>query len=208
MFDLIVGLTLLLSALAGFLRGATRELVAVVSFILAVLVSVLALRLTFPLTLAAVHIAWLAKGLALLIGFVAAFILFRLLGGTMVKRIHDVRALGTLDRIIGVGFGIIRALVLVGMFNLLLTAVTPADRMPAWVTEARLYPLTKVGATILRAIAPKGFSVAGSVGEGLGRAVSGDDESVTEHDSIRDTPGNWGYEPPHRKTVENPEKSR
>jgi membrane protein required for colicin V production len=208
MFDLIVGLTLIISAFAGFLRGATRELVAVVSFILAVVVSVLALRLTFPLTLAAIHIAWLAKGLALLIGFVAAFILFRLLGGSLAKKIHDVRALGTLDRVIGVGFGLIRALVLVGMFNLLLTAVTPPDRMPPWVTEAKLYPLTKVGAGMLRAIAPKGFSVAGSVGSGLGRAVAGEDESVTEHDSVQDTPGNWGYDARNRKSVEKPEKSR
>lgn len=208
MFDLIIALTLIISAFAGFLRGATRELVAVVSFILAVVVAVLSLRLTFPLTMAAIHIAWLAKGVALLIGFVAAFILFRLIGGELAKRIHDVRALGTIDRAIGVGFGVVRALVVLGIFNLLLTAVTPPERMPSWVTGAKLYPLTKVGASMLRAIAPKGFSVADSVGSGLGRAVAGEDESVTERDSIRDTPGNWGYEAPHRKSVEKPEKSR
>jgi membrane protein required for colicin V production len=207
MFDLIVGLVLIVSAIVGFVRGATRELVAVVSFVLAVIVSVICLRLTVPLTSQVIPFAWLAKAVALLIGFIAAFILFRVTGGALTRRIHEVRALGTLDRAIGVGFGLIRALVIVGMFNLLLTAVTPADRMPAWVTEAKLYPVTAVGAKILQTLAPKGFSVAEGVGPILGRAVSGNDKTATEPDSIRDTQGNWGYDPDDRKS-DSSEKSR
>ena len=114
MFDLIVLLVLAVSAIVGFVRGATRELVAVVAFILAVFVAVFALRFTAPMALEIVPAVWLAKAIALLVGFVASYVLLRVAGSAMTRRIHDVPALGTFDRTIGLGFGLIRALVILG----------------------------------------------------------------------------------------------
>lgn len=200
MFDLIVVLVLLISALMGFVRGATQEVVAVAAFVLAVFIAVFALRFTAPLALDIVPAAWLAKGLALLVGFLAAYIVLRLLGGSMTRRVRDVPALGTLDRTIGLGFGLVRALVLLGLFNIAFHAVTPADRTPAWVSEAKLYPLTAACSKALLVLAPKGFAVADKVAPALGRAVR--DGVETNPQSDDDKPRDQEYSPAARKSLD------
>jgi len=51
--------------------------------------------------------------------------------------------MGMLDRAVGTGFGLVRALVLLGGFSLLFNMATPRETAPGWVTGAVLYPLTE-----------------------------------------------------------------
>jgi membrane protein required for colicin V production len=200
MFDLIVLLVLVVSAIVGFVRGATRELVAVVAFVLAVFIAVFALRFTAPMALEIVPAMWLAKAIALLVGFVAAYIVLRVLGSAMTRRIHDVPALGTFDRMVGLGFGLVRALVILGLFNLFFHAITPPDRTPLWVTQASTYPLTAACARMLTALAPKGFAVADKVAPALGKAVR---EGVeTSPQSSDDKATDQVYSPAARKSLD------
>jgi membrane protein required for colicin V production len=200
MFDLIVLLVLGISAIVGFVRGATRELVAVVAFVLAVFIAVFALRFTAPMALEIVPAVWLAKGIALLVGFIAAYILLRVLGSAMTRRIHDVPALGTFDRTIGLGFGLVRALVILGLFNLFFHAITPADRTPAWVTGAKTYPLTAGCARMLVALAPKGFAMADKVAPAISKAVKEGVETPPQTDDDKAT--DRGYSPAARKSLD------
>ncbi len=55
LFDLGAGLILLVSGIVGFVRGATREVTTVVAFVLAAVLSVLALRFTGPIARHAIH---------------------------------------------------------------------------------------------------------------------------------------------------------
>jgi membrane protein required for colicin V production len=196
MLDLIVGLTLIVSAIVGFARGAVRELVSVMAFVLAVLIAVFALRFSLPITLKVIHIVWAAEAAALLIIFIAAFILLKVLGGAIIKSIRGVPVVGTIDRIIGLGFGLVRAVLLVGILNLLLTVATPVDRTPPWVTDSKLYPVTVVGAAMLKALAPKGYAVAGKVGPALSKAVKG-----AASNSLQDNDSDPAYEAPTRKNA-------
>ena len=196
MLDLIVALTLIVSAIVGFARGAVRELVSVMAFILAVIIAVFGLRLSLPITYKVIHIIWAAEAAALLIIFIAAFIVLRVIGDGVIKSIRGVPVVGTIDRFIGLGFGLVRALFLLGILNLLLTVATPAGRTPSWVTEAKLYPVTAAGAALLKAVAPKGEAVAGMVGPALSKAVKG-----AAHDSLQDNDGKEGYEAPTRKNA-------
>ena len=200
MFDLIVLLVLAVSAIVGFVRGATRELVAVVAFIVAVFVAVFALRFTAPMALEIVPAVWLAKAIALLVGFVASYVLLRVAGSAMTRRIHDVPALGTFDRTIGLGFGLIRALVILGLVNLFFHAITPLDRTPLWVTEAKTYPLTAACARMLTAIAPKGFAVADKVAPAISKAVKEGVETPLQTDDDKTT--DQGYSPAARKSLD------
>jgi membrane protein required for colicin V production len=197
MLDLIVALTLIVSAIVGFARGAVRELLAVLAFVAAVLIAVAALRFSMPLTNHVIRTAWAAEAVALLIVFVAAFILLKVFGGGLIRKLHDMPVVGMLDRLIGLGFGLVRALVLLGLFNLLLTVATPAGRTPAWVTDAKLYPVTATGAAMLKALAPKGYAVAGKVGPVLSKAVKG-----AAHDSLQDNDKDPAYEAPTRKNAD------
>ena len=172
MFDLIVVLILAVSALVGFVRGAAREVVTVIAFLVSIAVTVLALRFTGPLGRQAIDPDWLGTGLALIVVFLAVYIALRVIGGRMTDHISKTKHLGTLDRSVGLGFGLIRALVVLGVFNIVFHLATPPERTPQWVTEAKLYPLTDVSARALRALAPKGSAIASKVAPALKNAVA------------------------------------
>lgn len=202
MFDLIVILILAVSALIGFVRGATREVVTVVAFVAAVLIAIFALRMTAPLARAAIHTDWLASAAALIVVFLAVYIVLRVIGGRLTEKISKAKSLGPLDRAVGLGFGLIRALVFLGVFNIVFHIATPPERTPRWVTEAKLYPLTDVSARALRAIAPKGSALARQVAPALEKAVA---ESGQAGDNANDR----GYDARDRKAMDDLlEKSR
>lgn len=171
LFDLIAVLILGVSALVGFVRGATREMMTVLAFILAVLIAVFALRFVGPVFRHSVHPDWLANALAIIVVFIAAYIVVRLLGTLLTRGIHKTETLGTADRVIGVGFGLVRAMVLLGVFYLVFNAATPPERVPRWISGAALYPLAGVSAKIMTALAPQGSAVAGKVAPALEKAV-------------------------------------
>lgn len=202
MFDLIVILILAVSGLVGFVRGAAREVVTVVAFVLSVIIAIFALRLTGPLARDAIHLAWLANAVAIIVVFIAAYIALRVLGAGLTRKIHDVQALGTLDRLVGFGFGLIRALVLLGVFNMVFNIATPPERTPKWVLDAKLYPLTEVSARALRTLAPKGSAIADRVAPVLEKAVQ-------DGAKPGDKAGKQGYEARDPKTIDDLlEKSR
>lgn len=171
-FDIIAGLLLLTCVIAGLVRGAVREVVGVTSFIVAVLASLAGLRFSGPLFRGVIEPAWMGTVVAVLAVFGLTYLLLRLLGAGMTRRVRDQGAFGALDRAIGAGFGLIRALVLLGMFNLLFSLVSGGGG-PTWVREARLFPLTEASGKVLKVFAPK----AGDLG---GRIVPAVRKMVTE----------------------------
>jgi membrane protein required for colicin V production len=171
LFDFIAVLILAVSAIIGFVRGATREVMTVLAFILAVLISIYALRFTGPLFRDSIETGWLANALAIIVVFIAAFILIRVIGYALTRRIHTTHALGTLDRLVGVGFGVVRALVLLGVFYLVFNAATPPERVPAWIKDATLYPLASFSAKALMALAPQGSALVGEIAPAMQEAV-------------------------------------
>jgi membrane protein required for colicin V production len=177
LFDLAAGLVLVVSVLVGWLRGATREITTVAALILAAIFALYTLRYTGPIARHAIHTPWLANIAAILMVFAAAYILLRVAAGAIIRGIHRTTALGGLDRTVGAGFGVVRALILLGLVNLTLTSVTPADRIPPWISGAALYPISTVSAQSLKAFAPKGASLARQVYPAVGKAITngGDD---------------------------------
>jgi membrane protein required for colicin V production len=156
LFDLAVVLLLLVSGLVGFVRGATRELVTVLAFLGGALVAVFALRFTGPIARAAIDPEWAGNAVAILIVFLAVYILLRVVGASLTKRIHQTKALGSVDRFAGIAVGAVRALVLIGVFHLVFHAATPAERLPTWMTESASYPLSAAAADGLRVVAREG----------------------------------------------------
>lgn len=171
-FDIIAGLLLLTCVVTGVVRGAVREVVGVTSFILAVLASLAGLRFSGPVFRGFIDPAWMGTTLAVLAVFGATYLVLRLLGAGMTRRVQGQAAFGALDRAIGAGFGLIRALLLLGMFNLLFSLVSGGGG-PTWVREARLFPLTEASGKVLKVFAPK----AGDLG---GRIVPAVRKMVTE----------------------------
>ena len=173
LFDLIVLVLLAVSALVGFIRGATRELITVIAFIVAALAAVFLLRFTGPIARGAIDPNWAGNAVAILVVFLAVYILLRVGGAAITKRIHQTQALGTADRVAGIGVGLLRALVLIGVFHLVFHAATPEERLPRWMTDAAAYPLSSAAASGVRLFARESSSRA----EGLGPAIR---EAVAE----------------------------
>lgn len=170
-FDIIVFVIILVSAFIGFMRGATRELITAFSFIVAVVLALLLLRVTGPVGRALMDPDWLGIGIALVLTFLVAYIALRVVGGQLANRIHQSGGLGSLDRTMGVGIGLVRALVVLGAFHLLYTAATPVTRSPEWIKGAALYPLTAASGKMLMALAPEGQAAAGKIRPAIEKAV-------------------------------------
>ena len=203
-FDIVVLAILLASAAFGFFSGATREMVRALSFVLAAIVAIYGLRWTGSIGREAIDPEWLGTVVAGLVVFVLVYATLRITGGAMVRGVQNTHVLGVLDRSIGLGFGVLRALVVLGALHLAFEAATPADRVPKWMTGAAFYPLTSGAARVLRAFAPKGLDMADKLAPSIGDAVR--EGSTTERG---DSGGPEGYDPRERRRLDDlVEKSR
>jgi len=173
LFDLGAGLVLIVSAFVGWIRGASREVATVAAIVIAAVVALFALRFTGPIARHAIATPWIANIAAILIVFAAVYILLRVLAAAMTRRLHQTSGLGSVDRAVGAGFGVARALVILGLANLVINAIVPADRMPTWISGAFLYPVSAVSARALQAFAPQGAHLAHAVGPVVGKAITG-----------------------------------
>lgn len=171
LFDVIALAVLAVSALVGFVRGGVREMFNVASLIVAALVAVFGLRFSGPVMRDVMNPDWTGNVAAVVIVFVATYIALRVGGAFLARRLHATQALGALDRAVGVGFGLLRALVVLGAFALVFNAATPPERVPPWISSAALYPLTSASGEVLKAFAPKGLDMAGQLKPAIEDAV-------------------------------------
>lgn len=202
-FDIIAGLLLITSCSVGFARGASRELTSALSFIFAAALALFSLRVSGPIFRDLMDPDWAATACALLFVFVAAFVVLRFLGGRLTAGLHE-SALGLLDRAVGAGFGLMRALVILGVFNMLFHMATPPDRVPSWVERSIFYPLSGASAKVLRVFAPKGSELAGKLAPAIEGAVRGASDNPPDS-----KPGETDYDQNQRQDLDDlVEKSR
>ena len=208
LFDIIALLILSVSTLVGFARGALREVSTVVAFVIAVAMAIFSLPYTGPMARAAVHPSWAANTVAVLIMFLAVYILVRVLASALTRGVHSTQTLGTVDRAVGAGFGLIRGLVVLGVFNLAFNLAPPPSGVPAWVGQAKLYPLSAQCARTLLALAPKGSALAGRLTPAIAGAVTGGSAEPAASSAIGQTEDN-SYSHAARKGLDDAvEKSR
>lgn len=203
-FDIVVLGIVLISALVGFVRGAVREMVTALAFGLAAVAAIYALPFSGPVGRGLIDPDWAGTVIAIAVVFVAAYATLRITGGALAKSLQDIQVLGLLDRAVGLGFGLIRALVVLGAFYLVFHAATPPDRVPRWMKESMSYPMTAAAGRTLQAIAPKGLDMAGKLRPGLQDAIR--DGTATDGG---DSSGSGSYDPAQRGELDDlVEKSR
>jgi len=122
----IVGISVLLSIIHGFVR----ELLALASWIVAFLVAQNYAAALAPLLPAAIT----SGSLRLLVAFLAAFLTVLLamtLIAILVSRLFHSAGLGLVDRVLGAVFGLVRGFAIV-MVVVLLAGLTALPRQPVW----------------------------------------------------------------------------
>jgi len=61
---------------------------------------------------------------------------------------------GTLDSVLGTGFGILRGIAMVGIAYLVYTSIVPIRDQPGWVVGARLWPVMHASAEVVASLIP------------------------------------------------------
>ncbi|WP_297799359.1 CvpA family protein [uncultured Brevundimonas sp.] len=151
-FDVFVILAILLSAAAGWFRGALRELTSLFSFLLAGLVSLITLPWTAPFGRSLVDPDWAGSILAVGVVFVVLYFLIRFTAGSLSKGLRG-HTLGAIDQFTGAFIGVIRALAFVGSVHLILMSVV-GDNPPRWFADAKSLPVSIASASAIQKILP------------------------------------------------------
>jgi membrane protein required for colicin V production len=188
LFDLIALVLIALSCLAGYSRGGVRELVSAVAVTLSLVIAVYALPFTGPVIRKIVHPGWAGTIVAVGLVFLVAFITVRLAGHWLSQILAEREVLGAFNRLVGLGVGLIRGLLFLGVFVLIFNAVTPRELMPAWIAEAKIYPVADLSAKLIRVFLPRSLAFS----TGLTRNIT---DKVTEDMTAPDIRNSSSYDP-------------
>lgn len=153
-YDVFAILIILASAAAGWVRGAVREVITLLSFVLAAFLALIALPLTGPIGRAMVDPDWAGSILAAVLSFMLVYFGIRIFGSALSKRAQAHPQLGGVDRFIGVFVGAGRALVLIGALHLVIVAALPGEKTPHWLTNAALYRVSASAARAIQIVLP------------------------------------------------------
>ena len=198
-FDVIVLGLLVISAAVGFVRGAVREVFALLALLGAAAVAIFGLPVFGPTIRDVIKPDWLGTVASLVLLFVVAFVALRLIGAAIARQVQNTQMLGFLDRSLGLLIGLGRGLIVLGALFLMFNAATPQDLRPKWITGAQTWPLaTSMGGLILKFV-PQGLDLAGRMKPAFDRAVG---------DGSGDRSATDGYEAREPTAAERPERSR
>lgn len=162
-YDVFILAAILVSSLIGFFRGGTREIIDLASIIIAVVVDGLLSGVTEPIGRKFIHPAFVGNIAALIVVFAILYMGVRWIGAILGRQLHENKELNPIDRGLGIGFGVLRALVFVGAVHLFMVAVTPANRMPAWFSHAKLYSVGSASAKTVQLVLPRAAKMADAV---------------------------------------------
>jgi membrane protein required for colicin V production len=145
--DIVVLLTVGATALFGAKRGFVAEVLALFAWV-AMVFAVKVLHLPVSERLAAV-VGTTSGAAVLAFALVTGvtYVLSKLVVNAVGRRTRT-SVLGPIDRALGFGFGALKGLILASLAFILLALVLDTlgggpSRRPAWVTEARTYPLLR-----------------------------------------------------------------
>ena len=160
-YDFIFLALLAISCFAGAVRGATKELVNLISFFLAMFISFM----SQPFLAKTFHLDTITAYLGAFIIFLMIYFGIRYLGHALSDKVQKQKALNTFDRVLGVGIGIFRTLAVLGVIHLLFSLVMTIDQQPHWFRAAKIYPLSVKCAQVIQAFIPSSLGVADKMAE-------------------------------------------
>jgi membrane protein required for colicin V production len=157
--DLAVGIILLISALLAFMRGFVHEVLSIAAWVGASLAAVRGLPFARPIARGIIPIDWAADAAAAVLIFLAVLLALSILTNAIARSIQK-SALNNLDRSLGFVFGLLRALVILGIGLIITDWLTNSGR-PQWMARAKTLPIIELAADGLKSILPPSFMAAG-----------------------------------------------
>jgi len=160
--DLVVIGVVLISALLAAVRGFTREVLAIASWIAAAAVAWLFHPQLVPFIQQYIP-ASSAQGTIALVASIAALFLGTLIVVSLITaRVSDFvldSRIGALDRTLGFVFGAARGLLLAVIGYVFFTALVGNEKLPAWAKDAKATPILEETGRSLQAMLPQDLNV-------------------------------------------------
>lgn len=151
---ILLGVTLI-SALLAMVRGFSREVLSILSWVAAAAAAFVFYGPLTPYVQKYIDNEKIAMIVAAVIVFVITLVIVSFITLKIADFIIDSR-IGALDRTLGFVFGAVRGVLLVVVAMLLFNFLTPPENQPAWVANARSKPiLDDLGAKIEAAVPQK-----------------------------------------------------
>ncbi|MDH3662086.1 MAG: CvpA family protein [Alphaproteobacteria bacterium] len=153
-FDMAVLFVVGVSGLLALMRGLVRESLSIIVWIVSALIAYVA----FPQLRAFVggYIAnvWVGDAVTLIIVFLAPLICLKIVAMVIADTV-PMGLFGSLDRILGAGYGFARGALIVSLAYLGLNLVNAPEHHPTWIKQARFLPYVQDGAEILASWVPE-----------------------------------------------------
>lgn len=110
---------------------------------------------------------------------------------------------GAIDRVLGVVFGVVRGLALIGIAYIVFCMFVPIHAQPRWIKEARLYPLIRSSSETLLALVPDQNPDTADVSRQLGEASDPQSVASTPHESAGRRHRHKTYGAAERRALDN-----
>jgi membrane protein required for colicin V production len=147
-----------LSAIFAFARGFVREVLSIIAWVGAALITLYGFAYAYGAIIRFVTTPLLADLIAGAGLFVVSLIVLTLLTGYIARFVSS-SALSPVDRTLGLIFGLARGVVLVSLAYLVVDISLPQNDRPSWIKEAKSERFLAKGAEMLRNALPESLQV-------------------------------------------------
>ena len=152
--DALVFAILVISGVFAYIRGFVHELLTLAAWAGAALTTLYGFEYVVPYARDIIKVRAVADIGTGLVIFVAVLVVLTVFTRLLARRVQD-SSLSTLDRSLGLVFGILRGALLLSFIWVLVAWAVPRDDFPEWISEARTLPLIETGAGLLYALVPE-----------------------------------------------------
>lgn len=161
--DIAILVIFFFSGLTAFFRGFSKEVFSILGWILAAFITSRGLVFIQPIFRDMIKTAMIADFAASASLFIGTTIIWAIITGKMTKRVRK-SSLSNLDKIFGLIFGLIRAVILITLAYVFINFLLPKENMPKIITEARLFVYVEKLAEVFAKAAPEQIeSIKGSM---------------------------------------------
>jgi len=151
--DVAVVLIILASAVYATYRGFVSESLAIFGWIAAAYATLYFGPWVAWWMRGTINPPWLGEAIGYLLVFLIVLIPLQFASSRISQNIKKTQV-GTLDSVLGTGFGILRGVAIVGIAYLVFTAWVPYRTQPNWIVNARLYPAIRASAEVVASLIP------------------------------------------------------
>lgn len=151
--DGAVAAVVMLSTVVAVLRGLVREVLSIVAWACAAVAAIWFGPHAAVLLRPHVSTPFLAPALAYAGIFLAVLVPLHFLGARISYSVHR-SPIGTVDRFLGIPFGVARGLLIAGLAYFAISLVVPLSEQPAWMTGAKVMPMVRGSSDLISSLLP------------------------------------------------------